>query len=59
MTTSIGYLILDLVAALLAADLFPGSLAGARIATAIPAPALEKVFGVLVVLIGLKTIFSR
>jgi uncharacterized membrane protein YfcA len=47
------------VAALLAAGFFLGSLAGARIAVAVPAPALERVFGVLVVLIGLKMIFGR
>jgi hypothetical protein len=47
------------VAALLAAGFFLGSLAGARIAVALPAAALEKIFGVMVVLIGLKMIFGR
>ncbi len=46
-------------AALLAAGFFLGSLAGAKIAVAIPALALEKFFGVMVVLIGLKMIFGR
>jgi len=47
------------VAALLAAGFFLGSLAGARMAVAIPASALEKAFGVMIVLIGLKMIFGR
>lgn len=46
-------------AALLAAGFFFGSLAGARIAVAIPAAALEKAFGIMVVLIGLKMMFGR
>jgi uncharacterized protein len=47
------------VAALLAAGFFVGSLAGARIAVALPATALEKIFGVMVVLIGVKMIVGR
>ena len=48
-----------LVAALLAAGFFLGSLAGARIAVAIPATALERVFGAMVILIGLKMMIGR
>lgn len=47
------------VAALLAVGFFLGSLAGARIAVALPAAALEKIFGVMIVLIGLRMIFGR
>lgn len=47
------------VAALLAAGFFLGSLAGARIAVAIPATALERVFGGMVILIGLKMLIGR
>ena len=46
-------------AALLAAGFFLGSLAGARIAVAIPETALEKVFGAMVILIGLRMMFGR
>jgi uncharacterized membrane protein YfcA len=46
-------------AALLAAGLFLGSLAGARIAVALPGAVLEKTFGVMVGLIGLKIILGR
>ncbi len=47
------------VAALLAAGFFIGSLAGARIAVALPDLALEKIFGLMVVLIGLRMTFGR
>ena len=47
------------VATLLAAGFFVGSLAGARIAVALPAAALEKILGVMIVLIGLKMILSH
>ena len=47
------------VAGLLAAGFFFGSLAGARIAVAIPAATLERIFGAMVVLIGLKMMFGR
>ncbi len=46
-------------AALLAAGLFIGSLVGARIAVALPSAVLEKVFGLMAILIGLKMILMR
>ena len=47
------------IAAALAVGFFLGSLGGARIAVALPAATLEKIFGVVVVLIGLKMMFGR
>ena len=47
------------VAALLAVGFFLGSLAGARIAVAIPPAILERVFGVMVVLIGVKMVIGH
>lgn len=47
------------VAGLLAAGFFLGSMAGARIAVTLPAAILEKVFGIVVVLIGAKMIIGR
>jgi len=38
---------------------FVGGLFGARAATNIPAAALQKVFGVLMLLVGVKMIFNR
>jgi len=46
-------------AALLAAGFFVGSLAGARVAVAIPETTLARVFGAMIILIGLKMMFSR
>lgn len=46
-------------AALLAVGLFLGSLVGARIAVALPAAVLEKIFGLMAILIGLKMILMR
>jgi len=47
------------IAALLCAGLFVGGLLGARFATGISNAALEKVFGVALLLISLKMIFSK
>jgi uncharacterized membrane protein YfcA len=47
------------VAGLLAVGFVLGSLAGARIAVTLPDAALEKIFGAMVVLIGLRMIFGR
>jgi uncharacterized membrane protein YfcA len=47
------------IAALLCAGLFAGGLLGARFATGISNAALEKVFGVALLLISLKMIFSK
>lgn len=47
------------IAALLAVGFFLGSMIGARIAVALPAATLEKVFGILVTLIGLKMVVGR
>ncbi|ADI01992.1 MAG TPA: sulfite exporter TauE/SafE family protein [Syntrophothermus lipocalidus] len=50
----------DLKAAgLICLGVFVGGLFGARIATALPASALQKVFGVLVLLVGIKMILNR
>jgi hypothetical protein len=46
-------------AALLAMGFFFGSLAGARVAVALPAALLEKIFGVMVTLIGLRMVVGR
>jgi uncharacterized membrane protein YfcA len=46
-------------AALLATGFFLGSMGGAKIAVSMSASVLEKVFGVVIVLIGLKMIFGR
>jgi hypothetical protein len=46
-------------AALLAAGFFLGSLAGARIAVSISATTLERAFGAMIILIGLKMIIGR
>ncbi len=47
------------VAGLLAAGFFLGSMAGARIAVALPAGVLERVFGIVIVLIGAKLIVGQ
>ncbi len=53
-----GYVVIP-AAALLAVGLFVGSLVGARIAVALPAAVLEKIFGLMAILIGLKMILMR
>ncbi|MFZ1081130.1 MAG: TSUP family transporter [Candidatus Kryptoniota bacterium] len=47
------------VASLIAAGFIVGSLFGARFAVGIPNAILEKVFGVVIVLIGLRMIFGK
>lgn len=47
------------VAGLLCAGFVVGGLVGARAAASVPSPALEKVFGVILLLVSLKMIFSR
>jgi hypothetical protein len=54
----LGYVDLK-VAALVCAGFLLGGLAGAKIATALSSNALAKVFGVLLLLISLKMIFSK
>jgi uncharacterized protein len=50
----------DLPAAgLIAAGFIMGSVVGARFAVTLPPPVLEKVFGSIIVLIGLKMIFAH
>jgi uncharacterized membrane protein YfcA len=46
-------------AALIALGFIAGSIGGARIAVTLPGPILQKVFGVMVVLIGLKLVFTH
>ncbi len=46
-------------AVLLAGGFFLGSMAGARIAVSMPETTLEKIFGAMVILIGLKMIIGR
>jgi uncharacterized membrane protein YfcA len=47
------------IAGWMAAGFLVGSLAGARIAVHLPGGTLEKIFGVVMVLIGVKLIFGR
>ena len=47
------------IAALVAAGFFAGSLFGSRIATNVSETTLERIFGVALVLIGIKMIFGR
>jgi uncharacterized protein len=47
------------VAAIIAAGFIVGSLFGARFVTGLPNATLEKVFGIFLVLIGLKMIFAK
>lgn len=46
-------------AGLICLSFFVGGLFGARLATNLPSPILEKVFGVVLLLISLKMIFSK
>lgn len=47
------------VAAVIAAGFIIGSLFGARFAVGVPNAVLEKVFGIVIVLIGLRMIFGK
>jgi len=46
-------------AALICVGVFVGALLGARVATALPTSLLQKIFGVLMLVVGVKMIFNR